>query len=303
MPKLTRTQLNAARASDAGDRAAYDALPGVSQSRLRPFLKSVAHGVQALNEPRKQTDAMLLGILAHAWALEGKPAIEKRYVVVPYNAPKRPTKVQLNAKKPSEETVAAIAWWSAFEKDNAGLEIVDAEMLAESEQVGYRITQALNAYDITPLGTEVALTTEWGDLALKGCLDIVTEDGWIYDVKTTGLEATREDWGRTLERDLGLALQMAVYSLLFRENFGEPPQGFRHLVVETDAPYGFRVFEADPDILAKGVQAMMLALDRYKVYAEACRTGLSDAVFDCYPVEVVKVAPWKPTATSPIPFA
>jgi exodeoxyribonuclease VIII len=299
MPKLTRTQLNAARVSDSGDRPAYDAVPGVSQSRLRPFLKSVAHGVQSLNEPRKQTDAMLLGILAHAWALEGKRSIDQRYIVVPAGSPKRPTKVQLNAKKPSEETIAAIAWWSAFEKDNAGLEIVDADMLSDSEQVGDGIFKALNAYDITPLGTEVALTAEWGDLVLKGCLDIVTEDGWIYDVKTTGLEATREDWGRTLERDLGLALQMAFYSLLYRENFGEPPQGFRHLVVETKAPYGFRVFEADPDILAKGVLAMLQALDRYKEYILAG----PDAAYPCYPVEVVKVAPWKPSASSPIPFA
>ena len=299
MPQITRSQLNAARVSDSGDRAAYDAVPGVSQSRLRPFLKSVAHGVESLKTPMKQTDAMLLGVLAHAWALEGKFAIDKRYAVVPAGAPKRPTKVQLNAKKPSEETLAAIAWWSAFEKDNAGLEIVDADMLADSEQVGYSITKALNAYDITPLGTEVALTAEWGDLVLKGCLDIVTEDGWIYDVKTTGLEATREDWGRTLERDLGLALQMAVYSLLFRENFGEPPQGFRHIVVETKAPYGFRVFEADPDILAKGVLAMLQALDRYKEYVLAG----PDAAYPCYPVEVVKVAPWKPSASSPIPFA
>lgn len=298
-PKITRTQLNAARVSDSGDRAAYDAVPGVSQTRLRPFLKSVAHGVESLKTTMKQTDAMLLGVLAHAWALEGKHSIDKRYVVVPAGAPKRPTKVQLNAKKPSEETIAAIAWWSAFEKDNAGLEIVDADMLADSEQVGYSITKALNAYDITPLGTEVALTAEWGDLVLKGCLDIVTEDGWIYDVKTTGLEATREDWGRTLERDLGLALQMAVYSLLYRENFGEPPQGFRHIVVETKAPCGFRVFEADPDILAKGVLAMLQALDRYKEYVLAG----PDAAYTCYPVEVVKVAPWKPSASTPIPFA
>ena len=298
---ISRSEINHRRASDAGDRPAYEALPGVSQSKLRPFLKSVAHGAKSLTDARKQTDAMLLGILAHAWALEGKHAIDARYAVVPASAPKRPTKIQLNAKKPSEETVAAIAWWSEFEKANEGREVVDADMIADSEQVGNAIVRALDAYDIRPIGTEVALTCQWGELTLKGCLDIVTSDGVIYDVKTTGLEATREDWGRTLERDMGLALQMAFYSLLFRENFGEPPSAFRHIVVETEAPYGFRVFEADPEITAKGVQSMLLALDRWKQYLEI--GNAPDACYPCYPVEVVKVAPWKPSAASPIPFA
>jgi hypothetical protein len=44
---------------------------------------------------------------------------------------------------------------------------------------------------------------------------------------------------------------------------------------------------------------MLQALDRYKEYVLAG----PDAAYTCYPVEVVKVAPWKPSASTPIPFA
>lgn len=306
MPEtITRQQVNAVRKADAGDRSAYDALPGVNQSRLRPFLSSTCHGAYALANPMKQTEAMRLGIMAHALALEGWKAYHDRFVVTPESAPKKPTKAQMTAKKPSEDAVAAIAWWKDFEAVHAGKEIIDRETDEQVVQVAERIQLALQLYEIDAIGKEVALTAQYGEVTLKGCLDIVTSDGFIYDVKTTGLEATREDWGRTLERDVGLALQMAFYSYLFRENFGFSPHGFRHLVVETSPPYGFRVFQASVEIAAKGTEAMIVVLDRWKEYVAAgAPTDLSDLPLP-YPVEVVEVAPWKPSASSsqPIPFA
>ena len=43
---------------------------------------------------------------------------------VPADAPKRPTKTQLNAKKPSPETLAQIDWWEEFERGDGAREIV-----------------------------------------------------------------------------------------------------------------------------------------------------------------------------------
>lgn len=48
----------------------------------------------------------------------------QRYVVVPEGAPTRPTRRQWEAKKPSPDSQAAMQWWTQFEQDNAGRQLV-----------------------------------------------------------------------------------------------------------------------------------------------------------------------------------
>ena len=54
------------------------------------------------------------GSMLDCWLTEGEDAFNARYVYVPADAPKRPTSAQLKAKKPSPETLDAIAYWAQF---------------------------------------------------------------------------------------------------------------------------------------------------------------------------------------------
>lgn len=58
---------------------------------------------------------------------------EKRYVIMPEDAPKRPDKRQKEAKKPSPETVHAIEWWAEFEQRAYGKTIITADDLATAK--------------------------------------------------------------------------------------------------------------------------------------------------------------------------
>lgn len=290
MLKLTAPEI-AAR-NKANNRAQYDALPGLNQSTARLFRRSIAHGDAALKLDRNPSAAMILGTLVHKAVLE--PTDWSTYYAVPADAPGRPSDRLRNAKKPSPETVEAIKYWDDL-FNHYGDRLVDADTHKTTEDIAASVRRAMEAYGIIPIATEVALCADFG-IPIKGSLDLITEDGVIFDIKTTSAAATRDDWGRDLERDPDLALQVAWYSLLFRENFRSVPTAFRHIVVETKPPYAVQVFEADEEIKARGVELMLAAIDRYRAYQAGIAEGLK--YLPAYPAEVIKVSPWKPAAAN-----
>lgn len=101
--------------------AEYLAVDALSASGLKLLARSPWHFANRVEaEP---TPAMLRGTLAHCAILE-PDALAQRYVVVPEGAPNRPTRRQLEAKNPSPDSKAAMQWWTQFEQDNAGREMV-----------------------------------------------------------------------------------------------------------------------------------------------------------------------------------
>ena len=103
---------------------AYHATDAVSKSKLGDFRKSPLLYFRKYVEqsiPRDpMSDAFLTGQGAHVLTLEGWDEYRRQFVIAPNDAPKYPTSAQRNAKKPSEETIAAIAYWDEFEKNTKG---------------------------------------------------------------------------------------------------------------------------------------------------------------------------------------
>ena len=95
--------------------AAYHAGDGISKSGLDLIARSPLHYFAKYRSPDRErdepTEAMKLGTAVHSAVLEPE-SFASDYIVVPADAPRRPTTVQLNAKKPSDDTVIAIEWFS-----------------------------------------------------------------------------------------------------------------------------------------------------------------------------------------------
>lgn len=109
----------------------YQAVDAMSATGLRHFSRSAWHYRHKVEtEP---TRPMLRGTLAHCAVLE-PDAMASRYVVVPDDAPRRPSKVQWTAKNPSPDSITSMQWWTAFNASCEGREIVSAP--------DYLITQA-----------------------------------------------------------------------------------------------------------------------------------------------------------------
>lgn len=107
----------------------YLKIPAVNKSSLEHFDRSPAHFYAEVLDPDREikppTKAMKLGTEIHTSILEPE-RFALDYVIEPENAPKRPTKTQLEAKKPSEESIKQIEYWKAFDEANAGKHVITA---------------------------------------------------------------------------------------------------------------------------------------------------------------------------------
>jgi exodeoxyribonuclease VIII len=99
-------------------REVYDRIPALSSTVIKKWIKLQSvpsvfkHWVDHRWE-EQPTEALLLGSALDCLRLENG-LFASKFITVPPDAPKRPSSVQRNAKKPSPETVGAIAWWNRF---------------------------------------------------------------------------------------------------------------------------------------------------------------------------------------------
>lgn len=75
------------------------------------------------DENEERSKALIIGSAAHCATFEPH-LFAHDYVLLPADAPKRPTKTQINAKKPSEDTVKSIDFWNKFDAEHKGKEFL-----------------------------------------------------------------------------------------------------------------------------------------------------------------------------------
>jgi exodeoxyribonuclease VIII len=216
----------------------YLAVDAFSNSDMKLLARSPWHLKNRV--PVIETRPMLRGTLAHCAVLE-PDAMASRYVVVPEDAPRRPTKAQWNAKKPSAESAAAMDWWSIFNIDAANREIVAANE--------YAITQAqLAALQADPEIAALLATgysecsVFWIDKATgiycKARPDHVHPiDGScvkLLDLKSTA-DDTPSGFGRTVAK-LGYHRQQAHYAAGFTTATGLAVEEFVFAAVSSTPP-------------------------------------------------------------------
>ena len=192
----------------------YHAIEAVSASGLRLFARSPWHFHNRV--PVTPTRPMLRGTLAHCAVLE-PGAMEQRYIVTPPDAPRRPTKSQWQAKKPSEESQAAMDWWTEFHRKCEGREIITAEEF-ETTQAQLRAI-ALEPELAGPLKSGRAeVSVFWIDPGTG--LYCKARPDWVHDVSDRevmllDLKSTADEspngFGRAAAR-MKYHLQMAHYT-------------------------------------------------------------------------------------------
>jgi len=255
-------------------RADYDAIDALNQTSAKLLLKAPAKYAHDKANPRKDSKALREGIMTHAAVLD--PETFAKF------------KPEPEADKRTKEGKEVHAYWaSTLQPDDIRCK-ADEYDNALSYSDALRI--AMGRYNIVPIATEVMLTADYM-VPIKGSLDLIAADGYVYDIKTTMEEATPKGFGRQLIWSDDFKLQAAWYLLLCKLNFGVRPKGFRLLVVEKEAPNLTAVFELHQDLIAEGEALMLSAITAYEV----CK---SFNEWPASPSEVIVIA--RPTSAAPL---
>ena len=233
--------------------AEYHALDYVSKSHLDKINLSPFHywdhyinPDRVVPEPTKQ---MLLGSAMHTMVLE-PDLFEKQYLVESANAPKRPTAVQRNAKKPSNQTLDAIAYWEEFDKKANGKTLISIEDYQRLTIMRTRVLGHPAASTILKMSGVTEQSYVWKDSQTgeicKSRPDFHTDDGTlIVDLKTT-----------SDARELGF--QKSVHNFRYHVQAGfylrsiEEAEQFVFIAVESKPPYLVAVYNASTDMINAG---------------------------------------------------
>lgn len=262
----------------------YHLTEAVSKSKLDDFIHLPAyfHGRHvAKNIPREESTAFDVGKALHALVLEGPEAYSARFCGTPIGAPKRPTHAQLNAKKPSPETVAAIEYWAAFAAANAGKTILSgadvhsvylmalsvfehptASVLLKGiePEVGWRV-------DAGPFRLQCR-TDAFGYASAELCalmaaqgVEMTVGEPYIADLKTTGDLglADLRTWARSFV-SFGYHRQGPFYQAVMKDVLGVFPARFFFIVVSKEAPHGCAVLLPDDAANERGWAEVKQAL-------------------------------------------
>lgn len=174
----------------------------------------------------------------------------RRFAVLPVDAPKKPTKAQLNAANPSPKTLEDIRWWDEWTRNNPG-ELVSQDLNGRVHAAVNRIREDKLIADLLDSSKKsVMLVAEWQDkqsgltVPVKALLDIVPRaDHPIFGNSLWDLKTCRNASPRAFQRDAqtyGYAIQAALYRDLWNAASGEARTDFGHVVIENYPPYEFR---------------------------------------------------------------
>ena len=262
---------------DGQDIEAYHGGAGISKTGLDHVARSPATfyalHLDPARPPEKERAGQLEGQLAHCAILE--PAdFDKRYAVLPADAPRRPTEAQWNAKKPSPESVEAMEWWRAWNESSAGRTIIThaqretALRQAESVRRLPDVAEALaagrpevSAYWIDPdTGVLCRCRPDW--------MHPAGENGVILlDVKTYS-DASPAEFARQIARKR-YHVQDAFYSDGFARASGLDVLAFVFVAVETEWPYAASAVMLDAPSKAQGMQQVRRDLTTYAACLDA----------------------------------
>jgi exodeoxyribonuclease VIII len=282
-------------------RELYDAMPGWNGSLLKiAYKRTPAHAWAAYRDPlapqREDTDAFRIGSLVHAAILEPERFLAE-YVVLPPDAPRRPTDKQLVDGKDSKpgtkandawlEAQARQKWWAMFDTENAGCEVITA---ADYELVDQLSSKVLKHPGLQPFfaGPNHAHSSQLNELTLtwldpetghrcKARIDALRYLGQAlqaFELKSAQ-DGGPEPFGTAVVRyDYLLAAAFyhdaidhcrgAIAMALGGDArlFGALPIRFEYVVCEKGYPFLVSRYEVDDDQLSIGRRQYREALDK-----------------------------------------
>lgn len=224
------------------------------------------------NGEQTETDAMKWGAAVDCLWTEPPAVFATQYIVLPEDAPQKPTEAMLKAAKPTENSIMRQKWWADFEERCLNKTVISHQMLLDAKAAISMLNQNTLVREIWEVSDkQVALV---GDSPImpgtqaKCLFDLLPTSGpfvdAIVDLKTTGLGMHEKALGDTMWR-FDYPVKLAYYGMLAEAaGLGERPRGI--LIWQNSSyPWECHVREIDPDDMALGRQ---VAINRVNALAK-----------------------------------
>jgi PDDEXK-like domain of unknown function (DUF3799) len=255
-------------------RANYHSHPAVSSSRLKRAITGTGRDyLHSLQVPFVPTDAMRQGSLCDVM-ITTPGAFLELYIVMPDDAPRRPTAKQLQDGRDSRPGTRAHdswldardreTWWQAFELRASGREVISRDWadrastirdtLADDPIIGPVLRDAIESSQQPHL---------WVDAAGNVCRylpDLETASGGLWDLKKARSANPRHAAAQAWQ--LAYDVQLAHYCLGYEDRHGQAPTRQGLITYEWEAPHNCCLMVATPELIQAGQQRRAEALER-----------------------------------------
>lgn len=248
------------------DASQYHRSLGLTKSGLMALRKSPAHFYQwMVSPPDPSTESMALGTATHTLVFEPEKWANE-IVVIPEDAPKKPTAAQLRAEEPSDKATISINWWNDFKSRSEGKTIISLEQEANARGMADAVLgneECLSYLKYPNAQAELSISSvekvKGLDIACKMRCDLLTMDGKvIVDLKTTQ-DSEQEAFSKKFF-SLGYWMQAAHYIATARAA-GLPVERFIFIAVESSPPFSVALYELDDKSLQKAFQIRQRLLE------------------------------------------
>jgi hypothetical protein len=212
---------------------------------------------------QEETPAMTLGRALHSFILDGPAAFGREFSIIPNDAPKSPSITQLNAKKPSDETIKAIEWWAAFNNNNIGRVIISSDDLKSITEMDRAVKSHPTARKLIGTGaTEVSIfwTDSFSGLPCKARPDLIPGNigRTLIDLKKTR-DASPHAFMRSVVT-YGYHRQSSFYLDGMKKVTGEEYDLFAFIAVEDKEPFRVEVYTLSPTFIERGRTEVQMLL-------------------------------------------
>lgn len=248
----------------------YLKIDALSSSGIKRILQSPMHYRYDQDNPSEPTDSMLIGTALHMAVLE-PDRFAAQLLVIPDDAPKRPTATQLKAAKPSPAALESIRFWSEFDTRAKGRLVLTAEQLAKVQGMAGAVRRhPVHGELLRDGAAEVSL--QWRDARLdipcKARFDYLRDDGIGIDLKSC-VDASPDGFARAVT-SFKYHYQNAWYNTGHEHLRDASLRAFVFIAVENTAPYGCAVYVLESNAIAFGARRCE---DAMLLYKQAVETG------------------------------
>lgn len=244
-------------------------------------------------ERKQSTASMEYGNLLDCMLMTPE-LFDSTYIRLPKDAPQKPTKAMLEAKKPGAESLARQEWWNDFDKKAEGRIVISHEMATQAEIAKSMFMQHRLASEI--LGNsekQVALEglNPFGFPGrAKALIDLLPTSGRfknaVVDSKTTN--NVSENALRDTTWRFQYHVKMAWYGVCLEEAGLGPINEYILIWQRSKWPYDVKVREICPEDIELGREII-----KTRLKAMTLMSHLDSASFTDEELKTIRLAPWQ----------